>query len=345
MEFLKIDGSYGEGGGQILRTSVALSAITKQPIEIFAIRAKRDNPGLRAQHVKAINAVASLCDAQTENVKVGSNNIKFVPGEMHGGSIKIDVGTAGSITLILQAVIPAASLSGKYVEIELKGGTDVRWSPTIDYLRFVVRAAFGMVGIDFDIDVLRRGYYPVGGGIVKATIRSCKKPRTINLTTVPKIEPKIVSVCSSLPAHVAQRQIAYALTKLQKANIACNSYSTSLEQSSSAGSSILVYSVSNYGPFIGGDAIGERGKRAEDVGADAAEKFLEAYNSGAPIDKYLADMIVLPLSFTDGKSTLMTNQASQHLLTNLYVISKIVGCKYDVSKVDGNYLVTIECRS
>lgn len=345
MEFISIDGSYGEGGGQILRTSVTLSAITKKPVEIVKIRAKRDNPGLQPQHVNAISAVASLCDARIENVRVGSDTIKFIPGEMRSDSIKIDVGTAGSVTLILETVVPAASLSGKRAEIELIGGTDVRWSPTLDYLRFVVQPAFSMIGIDFDVNVQRRGYYPRGGGIVKATIEPCKKPNPFDVTSVPKIEPKIVSVCSSLPAHVAQRQIAAALAKLQKANVACNSYSASLEQSSSPGSSILVYSVSNYGPFIGGDAIGERGKRAEDVGAEAAERFLATYNSNAPVDQYLADTLVLPLCFADGKSRFITNQASQHLLTNLYVINEIVGCKYDVSKTNGNYMVTIEGRS
>jgi RNA 3'-terminal phosphate cyclase (ATP) len=342
VEFIRIDGSYGEGGGQIARTAVTLSAITKKPIEIVNIRAKRENPGLRPQHVNAINAVASLCDAQVENIRVGSDTIKFIPNEMRNDSLKVDVGTAGSVTLILQTVIPAASLSGKRVSVELRGGTDVPWSPTLDYLRFVVQPAFSMVGIDFDIDVQRRGYYPVGGGIVKAAIEPCTNPNTFDMIKAPKIEPAMVSVCASLPAHVAQRQIAAALSILQKSGVACNSYSASVEQSSSPGSSILVYAVSNFGPFIGGDAIGERGKRAEHVGTEAAEKFLVTYNSNAPVDEHLADMIVLPLCLANGKSRFVVNRASQHLNTNLYVTSKIVGCKYEIGKADGNYMVTIE---
>ncbi len=344
MEF-RIDGSYGEGGGQILRTSVTLATIMKKAVEIVNIRAKRSNPGLRPQHVNAIKAMASLCNAYVENVYVGSNMIKFIPKDMQSNSIKIDVGTAGSVTMILQTIIPAASLSGRRVEVELRGGTDVRWSTTLDYLRFVVRPAFSMLGIDFDIDVQRRGYYPVGGGIIKATIEPCTKLNTLDMIKAPKVEPTIVSVCSSLPAHVAQRQIASTLAKLQKVNVACKSYSASVEQSSSPGSSILVYSVSNFGPFIGGDAIGQMGKRAEDVGIEAAEKFLAAYNSNAPIDEYLADMLVLPLCLAEGKSRFIVNKASQHLNTNLYVTSKIVGCKYGISKADDNYIVNIERRS
>lgn len=341
MDFINIDGAYGEGGGQILRTAVALSAITKKPIEVTNIRAKRDKPGLRPQHVTAIKAVASLCDASVENLEVGSNIIRFIPGEMRGGSMKVDIGTAGSITLALQAVIPAASLAGKNVELELVGGTDVRWSPTIDYMRHVVRAAYKILGINFDLMILKRGYYPPGGGMVRASISACDSVRTMEMISAPRIEPKMVSICSMLPKHVAERQIAAALAKLQKENVQCNTYSIAIEQASSPGSSILVYSVSDYGPFIGGDSIGERGKRAEQVGGEAAEKFLEAYRSNAPIDPYLADMLVLPMSLAKGRSRFVVSRTSQHLSTNLYVASRMVNCTYDIGKTDGNYAVTI----
>ncbi|HLE35307.1 MAG TPA: RNA 3'-terminal phosphate cyclase [Nitrososphaerales archaeon] len=342
MDFIKIDGGFGEGGGQILRTSVALSAITRKPVEVFNIRAKRDNPGLRPQHVTAIKAVASLCNADVENVNVGSNMIRFSPKEMQSGSMKMDVGTAGSITMILQAVIPAVSLANKKADIELVGGTDVRWSPTFDYMRYVLRAAYKTLGINFDINVLKRGYYPVGGGVVKASIEPCNKLNALDMVSAPKIEPKMISVCSSLPKHVAERQIASALSRLQKENVKCNSYSASFEQSHSPGSSILIYSTSDYGPFIGGDSIGEKGKRSEEVGSEAADRFLDAYLSNAPIDPYLADMLVLPLCLADGRSKFAVNKATQHLSTNLYIASKIVSCSYEISKSDRNYVVIIE---
>ena len=342
MDLIRIDGAYGEGGGQILRTSVALSAITNKPIEVFNIRAKREESGLRPQHVTAIKAVASLCNADVENLSIGSSMIRFVPKEMRGGSMKMDVGTAGSVTMILQAVIPAVSLAGKRADLELIGGTDVRWSPTFDYMRYVVRAAYKILGINFDLNVLKRGYYPSGGGIVKASIEQCSKLNVMNMVSAPKVEPKIVSVCSMLPKHVAERQIASALAKLEKENVKCNSYSASFEQSHSPGSSILIYSTSDYGPFIGGDSIGERGKPAEQVGAEAADKFLEAYLSNASIDPYLADTLVLPLSLADGRSRFVVNRVSQHLSTNLYIASKIVNCGYDISKSNGNYIVTVE---
>jgi len=342
MDLIKIDGSYGEGGGQILRTSVALSAITNKAIEVFNIRAKRESPGLRPQHATVIKTVASLCNADVENLSVGSSMIRFLPKDMQGGSMKMDVGTAGSITMILQTVIPAVSLAGKSADLELIGGTDVRWSPTFDYIRYVMRAAYKILGINFDLNVLKRGYYPTGGGIVKASIEPCNKLNALDMVSAPKVEPKMVSVCSMLPKHVAERQIASALASLQKENVSCNSYFASLEQSYSPGSSILVYSTSDYGPFIGGDSIGERGKAAERVGAEAANKFLEAYLSNAPIDPHLADMLVLPLSLADGRSKFVVNSVTQHLSTNLYIASKIVSCSYEITKSNGNYIVIIE---
>ncbi|MEM4340434.1 MAG: RNA 3'-terminal phosphate cyclase, partial [Candidatus Nitrosocaldus sp.] len=149
-EFIRIDGSYGEGGGQILRTAIALSVITKRPIEVFNIRAKRPNPGLRPQHAAAVKILAEVFNARVENVEVGSSMIRFFPGEMESNDTsrkkRIDIGTAGSITLVLQALIPAVSISGKRLEMEIVGGTDVKWSPTLDYMRYVVKPAFKALG-------------------------------------------------------------------------------------------------------------------------------------------------------------------------------------------------------
>ncbi len=344
-EFIRIDGSYGEGGGQILRTAVALSIITCKPIEVFNIRAKRPNPGLRAQHATAINVLADIFNARAENVSIGSSTVRFIPSNsISKEHARVDIGTAGSITLVLQALIPAVSITGNRLMIELLGGTDVKWSPTIDYVRYVLKQAYSMLGIKFDIEVKRRGYYPVGNGLVYASIEPCNNLSSIELVSAPRIEPSIISVCSNLPKHVADRQIAGALTLLEKNGINCKAYSSSIEHSTSPGSSILVYASSDYGPFIGGDSIGEKGKRAEDVGRDAAFKFIRPYTSNATVDPYLADMLVLPLSIAKGRSTFIINEPTEHLLTNLYIARVITGCKYSLSKVNekGNCILTIE---
>ncbi|MDQ3977088.1 MAG: RNA 3'-terminal phosphate cyclase [Thermoproteota archaeon] len=340
---VKIDGSQGEGGGQILRTAISLSAITGKPIEVNNIRSKRTNPGLRPQHMAGIRIIADLFHAKFENLKVGAEWIRFSPSDkFEGGSVKFDIGTAGSIPLTLMTVVPAVSLSNNNLQIEISGGTDVKASPTIDYIKHVVAKSYLSLGAKFSVDVLKRGYYPKGGGVVQSTIMSCKRPSTIELLAPGYLEPKINSVCCQLPVHIAKRQISSALIALEKKDIQCSNYTVSLESSVSPGSSILVYSASDFGLYVGGDSIGELGKRAEAVGTEAAERFLESILAQATVDPFLADMIVLPLALSKGRSRYRIARVTQHLLTNLHVVSEIVGCKYSIDQHDGSYVVMIE---
>ncbi len=342
-EMLKIDGSQGEGGGQILRTAVTLSAITNMPVEITSIRSRRPNPGLRPSHLTAIKVLADLFGAKTENLKVGADWVRFEPsGGFAGGTQKVDIGTAGSIPLTLMAVVPAVSLSGNELEIEIAGGTDVRASPTIDYVRYVVAEAFRSIGIKFSVDVVKRGYYPKGGGMVRAVIGPCRSPSPPEFLNGRYMEPKIASVCSELPKHIAERQISAALVALEKAGIKCSNYSASYESALSPGTSILVYSVSDFGgPYIGGDSIGEVGKRAEAVGQEAAGRFMESALAGAAVDPFLADMLVLPLCLAKGRSAYRTARATEHLRTNLQVAGALTGCKSGIEPVEGGHLVRI----
>jgi RNA 3'-terminal phosphate cyclase (ATP) len=342
-DLVKIDGSQGEGGGQIVRTAISLSAITGKPVEVTNIRANRSNPGLRPQHMTGIKIIADLFHAEFENLKIGAEWIRFLPSDkFKGGSIKLDIGTAGSIPLILMTVVPAVSLSNNSLQIEVIGGTDVKASPTIDYVKHIVAESYRSIGIKFSVDVLKRGYYPKGGGVVRSTIQPCKSPGTIELLATRHIEPKIISVCCQLPQHVAKRQISSALITLEKKEIRCNNYTASIETSVSPGSSILVYSASDFGLYVGGDSIGELGKRAEAVGKEAADRFLDSILSHAPVDPFLADMVVLPLAIAKGTSRYRIGRVTQHLLTNLHVASEIIGCKYSVEQQGRGYVVIIE---
>jgi RNA 3'-terminal phosphate cyclase (ATP) len=337
-----IDGSEGEGGGQILRTAVSLSAITGTPVEVVNIRAKRPNPGLRPQHMVGIKVISDLFNANAENLQVGADWVRFSPSDrFEGGSVKVDVGTAGSIPMILMAVVPAVSLSNNGLEIEITGGTDVRASPTIDYVRHVVADAYRSIGIKFSCDVIRRGYYPKGGGVVRTVIEPCKEPGTMELLSTREVASRITSVCGQLPRHVAERQISSALIALEKKGIRCSNYSASIETSASPGSSILVYSASDFGPYIGGDSIGELGKRAEAVGTEAADRFLESALAHVPVDPFLADMLVLPLALAKGRSRCRIARVTEHLRTNLQVASQMVGCRYSIEQQDKTYIVTI----
>jgi RNA 3'-terminal phosphate cyclase (ATP) len=341
---LEIDGSYGEGGGQILRSAISLSAITGEALEIINIRANRQMPGLRPQHMHATRALSEIFKARVDNLKVGAEWIRFTPkrDQYEGGELKIDTGTAGSIPLILLTIIPAVALSRKHLSIQIIGGTDVKMSPTMDYLRLIISKAYKNLGINFTLDVYRRGYYPKGGGIVRAEIKPCNYLNTLDLLNKRYIEPKIASVCCQLPKHVAERQVSSALLRLEKDGIHCREYSSSLESSLSAGSSIIVYSESDFGPYLGGDSIGAKNVPAERVGMEAAKGFSQSYGANVPIDHFLADMLVIPLSLANGRSRYRIAVVTEHLKTNLHVVSQIVGCTYRIMSENKSHVVVIE---
>ena len=342
---LKIDGSFGEGGGQILRSTISLSVLLQKPVEIYNIRSNRPKSGLRAQHIHTIKILADIFNAKVENLILGSQFLRFTPNkyfEDNSKAIKVDIGTAGSISMVLQALIPSIALSKKFIDIQIIGGTDVRMSPTIDYLRYVVSEAYKIIGINFNVNVLRRGYYPKGGGIVNAKIFPCKNLDLIDLIDYKGIDPKIIGICSNLPHHVLDRQISSAILTLERNELICNNCVAAIENAISPGTSILVYSKSDFGPYIGGDSIGEIKKSAEYVGKEAAIKFLKNYNKKVCVDQYLADMLVIPASLANGKSRYLIGEVTEHLRTNLYVVSKIVGCRYSIVSHGENYIVNIE---
>ncbi len=341
-EYTRVDGSFGEGGGQILRTSAALSAVLQRPVEITSIRAKRPNPGLRPQHVAVLRAIAALCNGEVENLEAGSTTIRFLPGKVRSTNLSLDVGSAGSITLLLQPVILISSLSGADFVVELKGGTDVKWSPTLDYFRKVVLPAFKLLGVEVSMEVRRRGYYPEGGGFVETRIKGAPQVRPFHLLASPTVSPSIMSVCSNLPKHVAERQLATALSIMSDHGIKVEESHVSVDDAASPGSSIAIYSVGPSGPFIGADSVGERGKPAEEVGREAADLFVREFQSGAPVDFHLADMVVGMLALAEGESAYRTSAVTEHLRTNLHICQLLVGCQSKIEEnTDGTATVRI----
>ncbi|MEM3386441.1 MAG: RNA 3'-terminal phosphate cyclase [Nitrososphaerales archaeon] len=333
MSEVTIDGSYGEGGGQILRTAVALSAIIGKPVKVVRIRAGRPNPGLRPQHVGTIRIIASMCDAEVDGLAVGSDTIIFKPKNLVARSVRYDIGSAGAITLLLQVAVIVAAKVGQRCSFEIVGGTDVKWSPTIDYFNQVYIRALKALGINVKLSVERRGYYPKGGGLVKVEVEPTKSIKPITLLEHTPNPINIISVCSQLPFEVAKRQLNAALTTLQRHKVEIGEVRPTLEQSFGAGTSITIYSVDeDKGTYVGADAVGEKGKPAELVGKEAAEKFLVEWSANTPVDSHLADMLVLPLCLADDVSTYKTPKLTQHLETNLYVVSRITGCNYELKR-------------
>jgi RNA 3'-phosphate cyclase len=342
MQLVEVDGSYGEGGGQILRVASAFSVIFGRPIHVRNIRAGRDNPGLRPQHLASLQILESITSGKLEGGEVGSTEIYFYPSEVKQEKLEWDLRTAGSITLVLQTLIPAVSLSGKYLEVKLRGGTDVPWSPTCDYLEKVVKEAFGRIGINFEMKTITRGYYPKGGGKVEARIYPSRGiiPLTLKEEPLPK-NVSIISRCGSLPKSVAERQARAAEHFLKESNIPISEVVVSLEESASPGTSLLVY-CSNNTCIVGSDRIGERGVRAEKIGSDASERFVQILKSKSTTDPNLSDMLGPLLTISNDESEFYVSEITEHLRTSLYVASLFSNFKFSYNKEeDKRYLVRI----
>jgi len=341
VDFVQVDGAKGEGGGQILRTAVAFSAIQGRPVRIYRIRAGRDVPGLKRQHISALQVIAKVFGGELEGATEGSSEVTFVPGRQRVDALALDMRTAASITLVLQAVVPAVALTGSRLNLELVGGTDVPWSPTYDYFERVVRDAYARIGIGLKIGARRRGYYPRGGGKVSAAISPCDELKTLDLTDGQAIRDAIlVSRCGRLPRHVAERQLASAGAEIAKAGFGVSSTELSEEQSDSPGSSLLAYCVSS-SKCIGADGIGAKGKPAEEVGRDAASRFVAAARSGACLDLNLADMVLPLLSLAHKESRVAVPKVTSHLLSGLGLASQFTDCRWSVDEGEGVSTVTI----
>ena len=321
---LEIDGSYGEGGGQILRTTIAMSAVTGRSVCIKNIRAKRPKPGLAAQHLEAVRCIALLTDADVRGLKLGSTELTFYPKEVKSGEYDIDIGTAGSITLLLQCLMPVAMRSNDVVSINIRGGTDVAWSPPIDYLRYVMLPTIAKMGYDAHIDLIRRGYYPRGGGLVKAVIH----PSDLSGVVLQgeKIEIMGISHCSRLPKHVAIRQAMSAKEVLAEGE--CDAQiSTECSQYESTGSGITLWC-----PGMGGSSLGEKGKPAEEVGREAARDLLEELRSGASTDVHLADQLIPYMALADGECSLTTRLLTSHARTNIWVVERFLDVQFKIEE-------------
>ncbi|HYG00203.1 MAG TPA: RNA 3'-terminal phosphate cyclase [Candidatus Saccharimonadales bacterium] len=342
-----VDGSMGEGGGQILRSAITISILIGKPVKVVNIRSNRKDPGLKQQHVSILQLLSRIFDIRTENVVVGADWVEFKAHKnleinSEKDKVHVDIGTAGSIPLLLQTLIPIISIFQKNLVLRIQGGTDVRYSPTIDYTKYVHRDVLSRIGITFNINVIKRGFYPKGQGIVDVEIKKISDLHTVELCNFKETQPNISSIAGRLPRHVPDRQIEYAITTLEKKGIKTIKHKSAIENSESPGSSILVYSTSDSGIYLGADSIGEKGIRAETIGYNAAIKFIADHEAQACVDQHLADMLVLPLSFVKGKSRYKISKITNHLSTNLELIRKLNGIDYSLEKIaDNDFIVSI----
>jgi len=302
---LTIDGSHLEGGGQIVRLAVALSAISGIPITVVRVRENRERPGLAPQHIAAVRAVAGTCGAECTGLAPQSREITFTPGALRRADLHIDTGTAGSIPLVLQAWLPAALARGG--SITVVGGTEVTQSPTIDYVDRVLAPVLRRAGASIAIELLERGYYPRGGGRVRVSV----EPGLPSPIAVPEEESGcgLITCSAGLPGHVTERQAGAARDLIRsELGLACTTTLDAREGGPSTGSSITIWSGAK-----GAVALGRRGRPAEEVGRAAARAFIDEYRSPGAVDVHLADQLLVYLALYGGEYT--THTLSTHART------------------------------
>ncbi|UCF07459.1 MAG: RNA 3'-terminal phosphate cyclase [Thermoplasmata archaeon] len=335
---IEIDGSHGEGGGQILRTAVSLSSLTQKPVRILNIRAKRPKPGLSFQHVTAISSVKELCTAEVSGLKKGSATVEFCPGKIKGGRFHFDILTAGSTTLVLQACLLPCLSAPEKTELTITGGTDVKWSPPVDYLRFVFAPILHTMGATVSIATVRRGHYPKGGGVVKAIVNPVEKLSPLTLRKRGELKGiRGIAHVSNLPGNIVKRMKHSALLKLvnyKDISVSSEYYPQGKDPSFGAGAGLVLWA--NFeNTVLGADGLGERGLPAEKVGQMAADGLLSEMSSKGTLDVHAADQFLPYMALAAGESVFLTKELSNHAKTNMWLIEQFLDVKFEVAEKKG----------
>jgi len=355
---IQLDGSYLEGGGSIARVALALSTLTQKPFEIMDIRKNRPQPGLKHQHLFCIKALEKLCNAKSEGASLGSTYLKYCPGKIAGKTIDIDIQTAGSISLFLQSIIIPSMFADKNVRLKLIGGTDVKWAAPIDYFGEVFLPQISKYA-DIELKLINRGYYPKGNG--KLQIKIIPK---YNLSgfgnfdefhsyfkqSAPKIsltEQGILIQIKGIShasldlesANVAERQAKSAELALRSLNCPIN-IKIEYNKTLSTGSGITLWAIfsknkdeiDSINPIrLGADSLGEKGKKAEQVGSEAANCLIDQINSKAAVDCHLTDQILSFMALSRN-CRIKTSEITDHARTNIYVIEKFLDAKFEINQ-------------
>jgi RNA 3'-phosphate cyclase len=330
----RIDGSYGEGGGQILRSSLALASLLRQPIEIFNIRKGRPKPGLAPQHLTAVSASRRITSADLEGAQLESLSLKFTPKAVTPGDYYFDVAelrrSAGSTSLVFQTLLLPLSLTSKASTLFLKGGTHVPFSPLFDYLDKVFLPTLRGLGIRCKSEIRKWGYYPAGGGEVFFEIEPASGIEPIDIKEPGRLRGiSILSAVSNLPDHIAQRQAKAAADFLKKKMRLNPAMETKRTLSSREGTYVFI--LAEFEKVLAGfSSLGQKGKPAEKVALEACQEFKEYWDTKSAFEPHLADQLILYLAFGRGDTRFTVSKVTQHLLTNAWVVRQFLPAKIEI---------------
>lgn len=327
---IEIDGTFGEGGGQILRTSLALSAVTKEPFRIVDIRARRSKAGLLRQHLTGVKAAAEICGATVRGAELGSTTLEFEPGDVRPGNYEFSIGSAGSTTLVLQTILPALASAESPSTVVIEGGTHNSSAPSFEFLRDTFAPALAAVGPRVQLELERHGFYPAGGGRIAATIAPARFEPHAWLERGEIRDRRIVAAVANLPRSIGERENQAIRAKLSWPE----SIGAIVEVDSPGPGNVVTVQLESEAlteTFVG---FGERGVRAEAVGDRVAEEVKRYLAVDAPVGEHLADQLVLLLALAGG-GRFRTIAPSRHTLTQIEVVPKFLEVDVDVEKLDG----------
>jgi RNA 3'-terminal phosphate cyclase (ATP) len=333
---LTLDASYGEGGGQILRTALSLAVLRRRPVVLRRIRARRPKPGLQPQHLTAVRALAEISEADIGGDRLDSTELRFAPRALRGGAYRLDVGairgSAGSVSLLFQALLLPLAFAAVPSRLTLIGGTHVPWSPPVHYLSDVYLAALRPVGVQADVALRRWGWYPQGGGEIEAVVTPTAGLAGLHwLDRAPPEMISGVSAVSRLPRAIAERQRARAVERLAAAGFAADI--GVVEDSLALGAGTLLFlTATGRTSVAGASALGRRGLRAEAVADAAADELLRYLGSGASVDDHLADQLVPFLALAREESVFTCPSLTNHLRTVAWVVEQLAGARVELSE-------------
>ncbi|WP_026152880.1 RNA 3'-terminal phosphate cyclase [Methanocaldococcus villosus] len=324
-----IDGSYLEGGGQILRTSIALSSLLNKPVKIINIRKKRKNKGLAKQHLACIKAMKKLCNAEVEGLYLGSEEVTFIPSKLSPKDFTINIGSAGSVTLVIQTLLPLALGINKKFTVKIIGGTDVKYAPTVDYMKYITLKILENYGIKSELRLIRRGFYPEGGGEVIFTLFPSKIKMFDLVEHSGSREVFGIAYVQNLKEEIARRMRKRAVDLLNKYGFQPN-IKVEVSKGISTGAGIF---LSN--DTIGSSYLGEKGLRAEIVAERATENLLKERKLA--LDRYMGDQIIPFLAF--GKGKVGVSEITNHTKTNIWVVKHFLDVEFDIKEYKEGYII------
>lgn len=335
---IDIDGSEGEGGGQMLRSSLSLAICTGQPFRITNIRANRPRPGLMRQHLTSVTAAAQICSASVDGAELGSRAVTFRPGAVRAGDYSFDIGTAGSCTLVLQTVLPPLLLASSASTVRVSGGTHNRASPPFDFLQRAFLPLIARMGPRVDLDIASFGFYPRGGGEIRAWITPVPRLGSLELLTRGAfMRAHAEAYVAGLPGHIAQRELEVVGRTLgwDPAQLHLRALPNDVGPGNALTLSVEHENVTEV--FTG---FGEKGVRAEEVARGAALEAAAYLSSLAPVGEHLADQLLLPLALGAG-GEFVAMQASSHLRSNAAVVQKFTGRRVSMANTPDGVRVTV----